>query len=127
MKEMPFAVFSTWPEAIAAFDQRLHCAWRMRIIDGDQRRDLIMSSALRNVAPVLSSSRRATNVTLPEALLTEARDMKINVSQACERGLATTIAEQRRQRWLAENRDAMDDWNRHVAEHGLPLAAYRQF
>ncbi len=73
------------------------------------------------------SPRRATNVTLPETLLRDAREMGINLSQACERGLAAAVSEQRRQRWLEENREAMDAWNGHVAEHGLPLAAYRQF
>lgn len=74
-----------------------------------------------------AAPRRATNVTLPEPLLREARHMGINLSQACERGLAAAVADARRQRWLAENRDAMAAWNEHVAEHGLPLAAYRQF
>jgi antitoxin CcdA len=71
--------------------------------------------------------RRATNVTLPEALLRDARDMGINLSQACERGLAAAVADSRRERWIKENREAMDAWNEHVAQHGLPLAAYRQF
>lgn len=31
------------------------------------------------------------------------------------------------QRWLAENRSAMDAWNDHVEQHGLPLAEFRQF
>jgi len=53
--------------------------------------------------------------------------MGINVSQACERGLAAAIAEARRQRWQEENRDAIGAWNEYVAAHGLPLAAYRQF
>ncbi len=51
--------------------------------------------------------------------------MGVNLSQACERGLA--VAEGRRERWLAENRDAMNACNTHVAEHSLPLAAYRRF
>lgn len=76
---------------------------------------------------VSTSPRRPTNLTLPETLLRDARDMGINLSQACERGLAAEVADARRRRWLAENRAAMDAWNGHVAEHGLPLAAYRQF
>ena len=75
----------------------------------------------------LASPRRATNVTLPETLLRDARDMGINLSHACERGLAAEVADVRRQRWLEENRGAMDAWNGHVAEHGLLLAAFRQF
>lgn len=73
------------------------------------------------------SSRRPTNVTLPDNLLREARALGINLSQACERGLAAEVGSVRRQRWLEENRDAMEAWNEYVAEHGLPLAAYRQF
>lgn len=77
--------------------------------------------------PTLASPRRATNVTLPETLLRDARDLGINLSSACERGLVAEVADARRQRWLEENRSAMDAWNGHVAEHGLPLAAFRQF
>jgi antitoxin CcdA len=77
--------------------------------------------------PPSTSPRRATNVTLPETLLRDAREMGINLSQACERGLAAEVAESRRRRWLEENREAMDAWNEHVAAHGLPLAAFRQF
>jgi antitoxin CcdA len=74
-----------------------------------------------------SSPRRATNVTLPEALLQDARELGINLSQACERGLLAEVTAARRRRWIDENRESMDAWNAHVAEHGLPLAAYRQF
>lgn len=71
--------------------------------------------------------RRPTNVTLPEALLREARELGLNLSQACERGLAHEVAAVRRERWLAQNRDAIASYNAHVAEHGLPLASFRQF
>ncbi|MBS0562194.1 MAG: type II toxin-antitoxin system CcdA family antitoxin [Proteobacteria bacterium] len=72
-------------------------------------------------------ARKATNVTLPETLLQEARTLGINLSQACERGLLAAVAEQRRTRWLEENRHAIDAWNEHVEKHGVPLAAFRQF
>ena len=78
-------------------------------------------------ASLALSPRRATNVTLPETLLHDAREMEINLSQACEHGLAQAVAEKRRHHWLEENREAMKAWNGHVAQHGLPLAAYRQF
>ena len=74
-----------------------------------------------------SPARRPTNVTLPDTLLREARTLGINLSKACEQGLAAEVGSVRRQRWLEENSAAMDAWNDHVAEHGLPLAAYRQF
>jgi len=81
----------------------------------------------RSVATQTPGARRATNVTLPEDLLRQARQLEINVSQACERGLVAAVAERHRERWIAENRGAMEAWNAHVAEHGLPLAGYRQF
>lgn len=71
--------------------------------------------------------RRATNVTLPELLLREAQALSINVSQACERGLSAEVAGAKAERWLAENRAAIDAWNDHVEHHGLPLAEFRQF
>lgn len=73
------------------------------------------------------ASRRATNVTLPDALLREARALEINLSQACERGLAAEVAAAKEQRWLRENRAAMDAWNDHVEQHGLPLSEFRRF
>ncbi len=74
-----------------------------------------------------SASRKPTNVTLPEPLLQEARDLVVNLSQACERGLREVVAETRSAKWLRENRTAIEAWNEYVEENGLPLAGYRQF
>lgn len=71
--------------------------------------------------------RQRTNVTLPEALLREARQLNINLSQACERGLSAVVLEMKAAQWQQENQTAMDAWNAHVEEKGLPLAEYRQF
>jgi antitoxin CcdA len=71
--------------------------------------------------------RQRTNVTLPEALLREARQLNINLSQACERGLSAVVLEMKAAQWRQENQAAMDAWNAHVEEKGLPLAEYRQF
>jgi antitoxin CcdA len=71
--------------------------------------------------------RRPINVSLDAALIEEARALGINISRACEHGLAEEIAKQRRQRWLDENQEAIEGWNKYVEEHGLPLEKYRQF
>lgn len=76
---------------------------------------------------ITAPTRRATNVSLGRELLAEARELGINVSQACERGLATTIAEKRAERWLEENREALDASNAWVEANGLPLAGKRLF
>ena len=72
-------------------------------------------------------SRRQTNVTLPAGLLNEARSLGVNVSQACESGLSNAVLALRRERWRQVNKAAIEDWNAHVEEHGLPLEEYRQF
>ena len=69
--------------------------------------------------------RKATNISLNVALVKQAKQFGLNVSRECEAGLAAAIAEERRQRWLAENQEAIDASNAWVAEHGLPLEDYR--
>jgi antitoxin CcdA len=71
--------------------------------------------------------KRATNVSLSPDLLDEARQLGVNISAACERGLAMQIAERRAEQWLAENGEAIAGSNAHVEKHGVPLARYRQF
>ncbi len=73
------------------------------------------------------SVRRAPNVSLPASYVAEARELGINLSQACERGLIETLAEARKARWLEENREALESSNSYVEDHGLPLAKYRLF
>ena len=75
----------------------------------------------------LNRTRRATNVSLSREHLAEARELGINVSQACERGLRETIAEARAARWLEENREAIESSNAWVEANGLPLAHLRLF
>lgn len=81
--------------------------------------------------PSLSSPRsapkKATNVTLTENLLSEAKALHINISQAAEAGLALAIARRRTELWLEENKEAINSSNAFVEEHGLPLAKYRMF
>ena len=73
------------------------------------------------------SHRKATNVSLDLSLLEQARALDINISRACERGLAAQIAETRAERWRAENAPALASSNDYVERHGLPLSGFRQF
>ncbi|WP_114943451.1 type II toxin-antitoxin system CcdA family antitoxin [Microvirga calopogonii] len=71
--------------------------------------------------------RRPTNVTLPVELVAEAKALNINVSQACESGLAQSVSEARKARWLEDNKDAIDSYNGMIERDGLPLDEFRQF
>ena len=77
--------------------------------------------------PTHSPMRKATNVTLGEALLAEAKLLNINISQAAEAGLARAVAERRQELWQAENQGAIESSNAYVESKGLPLARYRSF
>ena len=71
--------------------------------------------------------KRATNVSLAEPLLAEAKQLRINISQAAEAGVARAVAEKRAELWVAENRKAFECWNTYVEKNGLPLGKYRNF
>ena len=73
------------------------------------------------------SPRRPTNVTLPETLLNDAKALDVNVSKACEKGLALEVAEERRRRWHSDNCEAIQSYNEYIERNGIPLAKYRQF
>lgn len=82
---------------------------------------------LATVSATSGIARKAAKVSLDEALLAEAEVLHIDISQAAEAGLASAVAAKRGERWLAENREALESSNAYVQEHGLPLAQYRGF
>jgi antitoxin CcdA len=71
--------------------------------------------------------RRTANVTLPEPLSHDAKAHGINLSQACEDGLAAAVAKAQAAVWLKENRSGSEAWKDHVEVHGIPLAEFREF
>jgi len=75
--------------------------------------------------PYAAVPKKATNVSLAEALLTAARQLGVNVSQAAEAGLAKAVADKRAEEWLKENAEAIASSNAYVDEHGLPFPEYR--
>jgi len=75
----------------------------------------------------IKSRTKPTNVSLDAALVEEAKELGVSISQASNRGLAQAVKKARGERWLEENKAALDAYNDYVAEHGLPLAKYRLF
>jgi antitoxin CcdA len=70
---------------------------------------------------------KATNLTLDAQAIADAKELGINISAACEEGLVVAISKARGEKWLRENRLAIDSSNAWVEKHGLPLAKYRMF
>jgi antitoxin CcdA len=74
-----------------------------------------------------NAPKKAKNLYLNESLLALAKDFNINVSRACEHGLQMQITKVLSERWLEENRAAIESSNEYVERQGLPLAKFRQF
>jgi antitoxin CcdA len=65
------------------------------------------------------AKKRAVNLFVDVELLDEARRMNINLSESLEQRLRGVIRAEQERRWLEENREAIAQYNRRVAEHGL--------
>lgn len=72
-------------------------------------------------------SKKATNLSIDAELLKAAREFEINISRACEAGLAKAVTEARAAQWLRDNAEALVSSNLHAEKHGIPLARHRQF
>jgi antitoxin CcdA len=72
-------------------------------------------------------ARKAANLSLDETLVSQARELKINISRAAEDGIARAIKAERERLWRIENAEAIRLENEYVEKHGLPFAKYRQF
>ncbi len=82
---------------------------------------------MRHPTQYANAAKKATNVSLAEPLLAEAKELRINVSQAAEAGIAQAVAAKRAELWVAENKEVFESSNAYVEKYGLPLAKYRMF
>ncbi|MBF0613227.1 MAG: type II toxin-antitoxin system CcdA family antitoxin [Magnetococcales bacterium] len=63
--------------------------------------------------------KRPLNVRINSALVTQAKELKINFSQELENRLVQVIAERKRQAWQEENQTAMEVYNQRMERDGL--------
>lgn len=73
------------------------------------------------------AGKARVNLTVAEDLLSEARAVGLNLSQALEEALEDKLREARWARWRAENAEAVRSYNDHVAEHGVFGSRFRGF
>jgi antitoxin CcdA len=73
----------------------------------------------------LSAPKKSANLSINSDLLEKARRLKLNLSATLERALAEQVQHAERERWLEENRHAIDAANRLAAEHGLFSDSYQ--
>ncbi len=77
--------------------------------------------------PIASGKRKPVNLSLDTGVVAAARDVGINLSQACEAALHAAARTERNRRWKEENREWAASVNRWVEENGLPLEHLRLF
>ena len=62
--------------------------------------------------------KKATNLSVNSDLLRLAREYGINLSATLEEALETKVRKEKEKRWLEENKEAIEAYNRYIAEHG---------
>ena len=77
--------------------------------------------------PSLTHAKKATNITLSADVLTEAKALGINISQACDQFLRELVRGERERRWQQDHAEFIAAYNQTVAKEGLPLEKWRTF
>ena len=75
----------------------------------------------------ISKQKKPANLTIEAALLAEAKELGINISQSAEDGLKKAVSRAKSDAWKKENAEALESWNEWVEKNGIPLEEYRQF
>lgn len=71
--------------------------------------------------------KKPTNLSLQADLLAEAKALDLNLSAELNKALAEIVRRKRAEQWLAENREAIDAYNRHIERDGLWSDGLRMF
>ncbi|SFV62392.1 CcdB antidote CcdA [hydrothermal vent metagenome] len=71
--------------------------------------------------------KKATNVTINSDLLQKAKSYKINISKNFETYLAEVVRKREEQRWLEENKEAIDKQNERIEKYGCFSDGIRRF
>jgi len=71
--------------------------------------------------------KKAVNLSVNSDLLEKARALDVNLSGELEARLAEVVRKAEQQRWLEENREAIEAHNNRIAKHGIWSAGKRRF
>lgn len=78
-------------------------------------------------APARRVRKAATNLSLRIDLVERAKALDLNLSEVVETALEQAIVAAEQARWLAENEDAIDYFNKFVEKHGVFGEEFRDF
>jgi len=71
--------------------------------------------------------KRATNVSINQGLLEAAKALDINLSATLEKALAAEVRARKREKWLDDNREAIEAYNRRIERDGMLSDHVRAF
>ncbi len=71
--------------------------------------------------------KKATNLSVDEELLAEAKALNINLSQTFEDALRQLIRYKQAEQWKADNRQALESFDDHVDRNGVFSDKLRSF
>ncbi|WP_250471830.1 type II toxin-antitoxin system CcdA family antitoxin [Caballeronia sp. GAFFF1] len=71
--------------------------------------------------------RRATNISLPQDVYKDAKELGINFSQTCERAIRQAVQLEKYRQWAIKHADCIQAYNDMIERDGLPLGQYRTF
>lgn len=75
----------------------------------------------------VATPKKATNITLSADVLSDAKALGINISQACDQFLRGVVKQEQARRWQLDNAEFIVAYNEGVERDGLPLDAWRSF
>jgi antitoxin CcdA len=73
------------------------------------------------------ATKKPTRLSVNSDLLEKARELGVDLSTTLEEALAQEVHKRQRETWLEENREAIEAYNEHVAQHGVFSAGLRGF
>ncbi len=75
----------------------------------------------------VTSPKRATNLSVNADLLDQAKALNINLSRTLEESLEQRIRQENRRKWLVDNKEAIDAYNKRIEEYGCFSDGVRSF
>jgi antitoxin CcdA len=78
-------------------------------------------------AQAVHATKKATNITLSQEVVADAKALGLNLSQTCERLLRETIRMEKERRWAREHADFIAAYNQRVQDEGVVLEQWRTF
>ena len=73
------------------------------------------------------ATKKPARLKVNSDLLEKARELGVDLADTLEEALASEVRRRQRETWLEENREAIEAYNEHVAQHGVFSAGLRGF